>query len=1303
MDDSELTRLFGEALKLSGDEQQRFLAELPSERRTAVTALLRADESAASRGLYDHLINRVHAADEISSGTQVTASGAELGQQSSVPLPKQIGRYKVLELIDEGGMGSVFLAEQTEPVRRRVALKVIKAGMDTAHVIARFEAERQAVAMMDHAHIARVFDAGVTTEGLPYFVMELVRGLAITKYCDEARLNLQQRLGLFVQVCRAIQHAHQKGIIHRDIKPSNILVTQADGFPVPKVIDFGLAKALQPDGLASNTLFTNFGQVLGTLEYMSPEQAEMNTLDIDTRSDVYSLGVLLYELLTGATPLGRERARTEALQQILKLIKEEEAPRPSARLTGSGEAIVCISKQRASEPSKLAGLLNGDLDWITMKALEKDRQRRYDGAAAFADDIERFLNDEPIEARPPSVAYQIGKAYRRHRLAFLSVITAVSLLLAGLVGTAAMWVRAKSAETAARIAASTATRAMRETAEESRKTKDALGEARRERDNVVAAQKKMEAAMATADFRLAVSRWDARLFDDAFKYLKKVPVQHRGLEWRWLRSELEGNSINCLGHVGTVRAVAFSPDGKLLASTSKDKTVRLWNTSTGELVRTIAQDQSVASVAFSPDGALLAFGTPTISLCDSQTGQVIRRLAGHRRLVESLAFNFDGTQLLSGSADSVRVWDTQSGEVIRHFAAEVTGVATGIPIGNLASAVFSPDGEKIAAEGFRRLRWWQVGTGQELKKLQRSGTARGVRFSPDGRSLAWRIMDRVRFCDVDSSELQSVAMPGSSPKGLEFSPDGTQIAALCHDGRVRFWNRQNLVPGKVLGQIGTGDAIAFSPDSRRIACSSGSRIQILPITGAADWSAAMDRGWRLTSSCISPDCRLIAMCGFKYASATNPAGRGLVNLWDTQRREIVKTLSAPDRVIWDICFGADGNHLALPIGTAVQILSILTGESFELHAGKDAVSDRQFEKVAFSPDGRLVAAGGRGHQVTVWNLETRERVQEFPHERGVAELAFSPDSEHLAVATNIELRLWEIQSGECIGVSNKGLAAYSIAFSPDGRQLLSSNGPPSKSPVLWTASGDRMLALEAHPGIVCVAFADRGRRIVTVGGEFIRIADARTGEILTELRHARRLSNAFIGSDDKEVFAVSTDGAIMTWSAEPHSAWKTFEGHLKPVERATFSRDGNYIYSNGLTERFVWNVATGTIVEDAEWVETDSSTSPDGRWLVAHAGKTVLLLDLEQWNSPDAQARRIAEAKSDPQWHNAQAVQAETDKDWFATAFHRAWELKLQPDSRSAAEHLRRAHVELKKSNKSHVPSVVAEAMVIAGSMDSEQ
>ncbi len=392
--------------------------------RERVEKLLRADDEAG--GFFSDPNSRPQsfppAASTLPSTLPVTEKAGD-----------RIGRYKLLQQIGEGGCGVVYMAEQEEAVRRRVALKVIKLGMDTKHVIARFEAERQALAMMDHPNIAQVFDAGATDSGRPFFVMELVRGVKITEFCDDKKLSTQERLDLFMQVCAAIQHAHQKGIIHRDLKPSNILVTMIDGAAVPKVIDFGIAKATNNQPLTDKTLFTAFEQFIGTPAYMSPEQAEMSGVNVDTRTDIYSLGVVLYELLTGKTPFDAEALCRSGIDEIRRTIREQEPPKPSTRLHTLAQAdLTTVAQARHTDAPKLVHLVQGDLDWVVMKCLEKDRNRRYETVNGLAMDVQRHLSDEPVVARPPTAAYRLQKLVRRNKLAFAAASAVTVALIIGL-------------------------------------------------------------------------------------------------------------------------------------------------------------------------------------------------------------------------------------------------------------------------------------------------------------------------------------------------------------------------------------------------------------------------------------------------------------------------------------------------------------------------------------------------------------------------------------------------------------------------------------------------------------------------------------------------------------------------------------------------------------------------------------------------------------------------------------------------------------------------------------------------------
>jgi serine/threonine protein kinase len=611
----------------------------------------------------------------------------------SPPIPEageRIGRYKLLEKIGEGGCGIVYMAEQEEPVRRRVALKVIKPGMDTREVIARFEAERQALALMDHPHIARIFDGGVIGdphsqllahpmgesgrrpgEGIPplaspsllassarpYFVMELVRGLRITDYCDQKNLSTRQRLDLFMQVCQAVQHAHQKGIIHRDLKPSNILVTVNDGVPVPKVIDFGIAKATG-QRLTDKTFFTKFQQLIGTPAYMSPEQAEMTSVDIDTRSDIYSLGVLLYELLTGRTPFDTNDLLRAGMEEMLRTIRKQEPARPSARLsTLAANEQTTVAQQRQTEAPKLMQLLRGDLDGIAMKCLEKDRARRYETANGLAADVHRHLTNEPVLARPPGNLYRFRKTVRRHKLAFAAAGAVLASLILGLAATTIMFFKEQAAlggEKAARAqVAQQKSEVERKKAEVERKNAEfraMLVEAARS-DRFVAEEKLRSGHEQSAFAHLA----RACDYDPSSTLAAELAFSILG-SWN---HELPVAILT--GHEKGVQSAQFSPDGKRIVTASADKTARVWDAATGKTLATLAgHEQAVYSAQFSPDGTRLVTRSAdwTARVWDAATGKALATITGHTNVVWSAQFSPDGTRLVTASADKTAwLWD----------------------------------------------------------------------------------------------------------------------------------------------------------------------------------------------------------------------------------------------------------------------------------------------------------------------------------------------------------------------------------------------------------------------------------------------------------------------------------------------------------------------------------------------------------------------------------------------------------------------------------------------------------------------
>ncbi|HUY33844.1 MAG TPA: protein kinase [Pirellulales bacterium] len=723
----------------------------------------------------------------------------------------RIGPYKLLQPIGEGGMGSVWMAEQSEPVRRMVALKVIKAGMDSALVVARFEAERQALALMDHPHIARVFDGGATDTGRTYFVMELVKGTPITKYCDEHRLSLAQRLELFVSVCQALQHAHQKGIIHRDIKPSNVLVAPYDGRPVVKVIDFGVAKATGQK-LTERTLFTEFGAMVGTLQYMSPEQAELNNQDIDTRSDLYSLGVLLYELLTGTTPLDMNRLRGAALASVLMLIRDEEPPKPSTRLSESKDSLPSVSVQRQSDPARLPNLVRGELDCIVMKALDKDRNRRYETANGLARDIERYLADEPVEAQPPSVRYRLKKFVRRNKGPVIAATLVGLALAAGIVGTTWGLLRAASAlraEARQRIVAERErdekeqARAGAEREKEEKEQARAVSEEHR-----LAADKAREGAEAALYFNrvgLAYQYWLADNVGQSRRILDACPSERRGWEWGYLDRLDHGELLTLPGNDQYTTALQFSLERKRMAAFSEFgfSGVRIWDLTTNKPLAEISQLQhhrQFCAFALSHDGKILGMADKSgaVSLWNPETGELVREFARLSRSISGLSFSPDGKLLAAACAgrrmservlvfaepswdeEDLVIWDLASGKEVFH------------PKGFGAVAQFSPDGSRFLSlkvnAAFRLSRtipemfvslfdtagWTEIAAG----KL---GMAELYSFSGDGKRLALgmryrqRSANLVRIIDpATGDELQSLA-PSTTMGDIALSPDGSAL------------------------------------------------------------------------------------------------------------------------------------------------------------------------------------------------------------------------------------------------------------------------------------------------------------------------------------------------------------------------------------------------------------------------------------------------------------------------------------------------------------------------------------------------
>jgi WD40 repeat protein/tRNA A-37 threonylcarbamoyl transferase component Bud32 len=1002
------------------------------------------------------------------------------------------GRYKLLQQIGEGGMGAVWMAEQTQPVQRRVALKVVKPGMDSKQVLARFEAERQALALMDHPNIAKVLDAGTTEGGRPYFVMELVKGVPINQYCDEHKLTPRQRLELFVPVCQAVQHAHNKGVIHRDLKPSNVLVALYDGVPVPKIIDFGIAKAVGQK-LTEKTLFTEFGAVVGTLEYMSPEQAELNQLDIDTRSDIYSLGVLLYELLTDTTPLERKRLKESGLLEALRLIREEEPPKPSTRLNTSKER-AAVAANRGLEPARLSGLVRGELDWIVMKCLEKHRDLRYETANSLTLDLQRYLRDEPVQACPPSAAYRLQKLVRRYKraLAMAGVVLAgLVLAVVGLVvSTVLTW------------------------------------QAKQQVDQALAREVRSGYFQRIA---LADREGSANNLARADELLASCPAELRGWEWRYLE-RLRGKPSPPLRHDNAVFACAVSPDGRLIVSgdlggllkvwdldtgqevrpavkahetgcnlvafspdgrhfaTGDDDRVNVWNTRTGELLRTWKGPPgcSLQGVAFAPGGALLACTTETVNgrdearIWDLWTGACLFGLPGHDDEVASIAISPDGKLLASAGLDrTVRTWDLATGEPRRAFRGAI----------KFRGVQFSPDGRLLAAvggtmneQGIGAVKIWDLATGAE-RPVAASHPADCLAFSPDSQRLATAGNDQtVKVWDtLSGQEVISLGGHRDWVRGVAFSPDGHRLVSASLDHTVRVWDgrpmeKAPLQADTVLTLRGHGNsvnALAFHPTQPRL------------VTAGADgnlkvWDTATGRELRTLSGSFgsiwgvdfSPDGRFLAAGG----------GGDSAILLDAETGAKIRQIGRHDGLLTSVAFSSDGRRLATG-GTdgGVMISDVSTGAVLH-HL---AVGGWGVRSVTFSPDagGRLLAAGGNDGRVWVWDAATGAAVgpSRLQHRLRVASVAFGPDGCLLASGgADQTVRLWAAGRWEQVEMvaDAVGDTGHGLAFSPDGR-LLAWGGNHGTVRV-WNRATGEIHTLSGHRNwISAVAFSPNGKLLAS--------------------------------------------------------------------------------------------------------------------------------------------------------------------------------------------------------------------------------
>ena len=990
------------------------------------------------------------------------------------PSHPSIDGYELVDQIGEGGFGLVFVANQLEPIQRSVAVKVIKPGMDSREIIRRFEGERQALAVLDHSGIAKVFDAGTTSGGRPYFVMELVDGSTLTDFCDQQSLSIRERLKLFLRVCNAIHHAHQKGIIHRDIKPSNILVAHEDGEPVPKVIDFGIAKAIQTDH-EKGTL-TVEQQFMGTPAYVSPEQAQYAT-DIDTRSDVYSLGVLLYELLVGNPPLDIKSLIESGFDDVRRAIRNQRALSPSMKLNSlETSAAAEIATNRGTGTPMLHKVIHGDLDWIAMKCLEKERSRRYDSASSLADDVQRFLNSEPVLAHPPSKMYQAAKLLEQHRTSVAAAAVAVLLL----VGTTLL----------------------------------SVNQARK----ASAAEVRLRRSTYVAEMNVAFDALQENNLSRATDFLNRQRPKPgtedlRGFEWRYLWKRCRSDEVGSME--GRTQSIRFSPDGKFLVTSGMNKTGIRDGTSF-ELIEEIPRSVNAPCVSISPDSELLAIADrKEIGIFQCGSWEKRKTLEGNM----ACAFSPDGRYFasLSTQANSgYNVWDARTWDKIGTVG---THTIDG-PWASRKSLVFSADGtllvtachdaesktdwfsvwqvpKLIRKAGFEQAlgdipttalfldgdRWlltghwngsillWNVATGELIRRVGlHQGFVTELALAPDGRTFASASADRIiRLWDTATFDEVDVRIGHTAQVySAAYSVDGKTLvsAETGKRGKLRFWHAHHRDVNRV--PVDGRRLAGFSDDSKKLVSlssrgasiinlESGRRSEIslglerntaraayqeavafgsgpTTVTGAPSGEVAIYDEAELVASWLAHGgpTDMVALSRDKRRLATGSREEG-VAIWDfATRQEIARFPNQSDHLT-DIALSTDGSILVASVGSRHRSLvwnvdqqtAIGTLHGFEHHVSK----------VAFSPDNSMIVAASYDDRIRVWNANSLEMIATMEgHVSGIVEIDFSPDGKTLASCAGTTVKLWNMLTFRELASLNFG-RVFSLQFSPDGRTL----------------------------------------------------------------------------------------------------------------------------------------------------------------------------------------------------------------------------------------------------------------------------
>ncbi len=1098
------SQVFTNALKLATPaERAAYLDEACAGNaalRAAVEALLQAH--ASDPGFLEQPAGSLGGTVDVPSVADAPDAPPVDSDSAEQPGVVLAGRYKLLEAIGDGGMGTVWMARQTEPIKRLVAVKLIKADMGSKGVLARFEAERQALALMDHPNIAKVHDAGTTPAGRPFFVMELVKGVPITRFCDERHLTLRERLELFVPVCQAVQHAHQKGIIHRDLKPSNILAALYDDRPVPKVIDFGVAKATGQQ-LTEQTLHTGFGTVVGTVEYMSPEQASFNQLDVDTRSDVYSLGVLLYELLTGSPPFSRKELEKVGLLEVLRVIREQEPSKPSTKLS-TAEGLPGLAASRGTAPKRLTALVRGELDWIVMKALEKDRSRRYETANGFAMDVQRYLADEAVAACPPSAGYRLRKVLRRHKKLLAPAAAFVVVLVLGTVLSLWQAARATRSEATARDERDAA-----DSARQDAQTADAENRRTLARQYVANGARLLEQGNRTDALLWFVEalRKDAADDDRASMHRRRIAAV----------AQLCPRPEQLWFHPGPVSQASFSPDGRRVLTVS-GADARLWDVASGQpAFPALKHPAEVRHVAFSADGLRL------LTFC-GESATIPSLIAGEARVWDTAT----GQALMPALRHDYLPADQVHPETLPLFSPDDRSVLT---LTGLRQESYLDPRPGVPGTGVPMSRWkggearlWESGTGKPTSPpLSLEEGVQEAHFSPDGsRVYTGNRYGQARLWDAATGQAVSAVLTGDSDKKYlrahSFTADGKQLFITftgSYDNEHIIARGWDATTGQPLGEP---HGLAFPPYSRRPnpIVMTGRRVLVAPSNLNAQVFDAftgrpigqpltLDKGLDYTYTKVSftADGKRV-LIAYMPANRVGDRSRGEARLWDAATGQALTPPMMLHSTVEHHAFSANGQRLLLVEGlNTVRVWDAATGRPLTPPIRQEG----QAIKAVFSPDGRrlLTAAGS---EARVWDATSgRPLTPLLKHNGRVASASFSPEGAHILTASQDgTARLWPVTVGEppTRRLDHDGPVAHAV-FSLDGRTVYTDTeaAPDVRAENgkgwLWDAGTGQALSPPINIAHTRASqpppapFSPDSRLLASLYGTDLQLLDARTG------------------------------------------------------------------------------------------------------------------------------------------------------------------------------------------------------------------